>query len=169
MRLIHCSPDVVDKHYFFFSLQYPRRGTIGKNTIESWWGNTVYMKTADQQALPLRKVVPGDFFGLVAVLELFLSLHRADSVITTFSGLDRGDGYYHPLCDLCCCNFISVFRILGFSIDTTHSHVHITPQSNLNVISDTSDPSWTLHRHSQCLRIMRRSLHPLLNHSFRNY
>ncbi|KAI9436132.1 OPT oligopeptide transporter [Lactarius psammicola] len=47
----------------FFALQYPRRGTIGKNTIESWWGNTVYLKTADQQALPLRKVVPGEFFG----------------------------------------------------------------------------------------------------------
>ncbi|KAH9075656.1 OPT oligopeptide transporter [Lactarius deliciosus] len=47
----------------FFALQYPRRGTIGKNTIESWWGNTVYMKTADQQALPLRQVAPGEFFG----------------------------------------------------------------------------------------------------------
>ena len=50
---------------FFKSLQYPRRGTIGENTIESWWGNTVYLKTADQQALPLRKVVPGEFFGSV--------------------------------------------------------------------------------------------------------
>jgi hypothetical protein len=62
----------------FFALQYPRHGTIGKNTIENWWGNTVYMKTADQQALPLRKVVPGEFFGLVAGVELLLSRHGAD-------------------------------------------------------------------------------------------
>ena len=58
-------PDFVDQHYFFTSLQYPRRGTIGRSTIENWWGNTVYMKTADQQALPLRKVVPGEIFGSV--------------------------------------------------------------------------------------------------------
>jgi hypothetical protein len=51
---------------------------MGKNTIENWWGNTVYMKTADQQALPLRKVVPGEFFGLVAGVELFLSRDGAD-------------------------------------------------------------------------------------------
>ncbi|KAI9437044.1 OPT oligopeptide transporter protein-domain-containing protein [Lactarius indigo] len=84
----------------FFALQYPRRGTIGKNTIESWWGNTVYMRTADQQALPLRQVVPGEFFG--------------------------------------------VFRILGFSIDTAH---HTRTQSNLDIISDTSDPRRSVHRY----------------------
>ncbi|KAJ3519803.1 hypothetical protein NM688_g9251 [Phlebia brevispora] len=31
----------------FFCLQFPSDGTIGLNTIQSWWGNTVYQKTAD--------------------------------------------------------------------------------------------------------------------------
>ncbi|KAI0248083.1 OPT oligopeptide transporter, partial [Lactifluus subvellereus] len=47
----------------FFALQYPARGTIGRNTIENWWGNTVYARTADQKTLPLRKVVSGEVFG----------------------------------------------------------------------------------------------------------
>jgi len=47
----------------FFALQYPNRGTIGANTIEKWWGNTVYTQTADQNALPLRQVVAGEYFG----------------------------------------------------------------------------------------------------------
>ncbi|KAI9510643.1 OPT oligopeptide transporter [Russula earlei] len=47
----------------FFALQYPRDGTIGKGTIQNWWGNTVYTRTADQNTLPLRKVVEGEFFG----------------------------------------------------------------------------------------------------------
>jgi len=47
----------------FFALQYPRRGTIGKGTIERWWGNTVYAQTADQNTLPLWQVVAGEFFG----------------------------------------------------------------------------------------------------------
>ncbi|KAI0286616.1 OPT oligopeptide transporter protein-domain-containing protein [Russula aff. rugulosa BPL654] len=42
----------------FFALQYPNRGTMGASTIEKWWGNTVYMETADQKALPLRKSGP---------------------------------------------------------------------------------------------------------------
>jgi hypothetical protein len=25
----------------FFTVQYPRNGTIGLNTIQAWWGNTV--------------------------------------------------------------------------------------------------------------------------------
>ncbi|KAH9994472.1 OPT oligopeptide transporter [Russula vinacea] len=49
--------------FIFFALQYPRRGTIGKGTIERWWGNTVYQQTADQNALPLRQVGAGEFFG----------------------------------------------------------------------------------------------------------
>lgn len=36
------------------------------------------MKTADQQALPLREVVPGEFFGSVTGVELFLNLRGAD-------------------------------------------------------------------------------------------
>jgi hypothetical protein len=81
------------------------------------------MKTADQQALPLRKVVPGENFGLVAGVELFLSPHGADSVITTFSGLDRGDVYYHSPCNHCC-TFISVVCIFGFS-RTHYTHYNL--------------------------------------------
>ncbi|KAJ7271565.1 OPT oligopeptide transporter protein-domain-containing protein [Mycena rebaudengoi] len=29
----------------FFCLQYPRDGAIGKNTIQAWWGNNVYLNT----------------------------------------------------------------------------------------------------------------------------
>lgn len=48
----------------FFCLQYPRSGSIGRDTIESWWGNTVYMDTADQLALPLITIpVGGKPFG----------------------------------------------------------------------------------------------------------
>ena len=85
-------PDSFEKFSFSYpSLQYPRHGTIGENTIENWWGNTVYMKTADQQALPLRKVVPGEFFGLVVRVKLSLNRHGANCMITAFPGLDRGD------------------------------------------------------------------------------
>jgi len=47
----------------FFALQYPRNGNLGENTIQSWWGNTVYARTADQKTLPLRQVTAGGFFG----------------------------------------------------------------------------------------------------------
>ncbi|KAI0044883.1 oligopeptide transporter [Auriscalpium vulgare] len=47
----------------FFCLQYPRHGNIGRGTIESWWGNTVYQKTADFRMLPLRRVAEGEYFG----------------------------------------------------------------------------------------------------------
>ena len=107
VRLTHSFPWLRWQALLFFSsLQYPQHGTMGANTIESWWGNTVYLKTADQQALPMRKVVPGEFFGLV--VNFSWASHRTDS---GFSGLNRGDVYYHSLCDLCC-NFISVFRRL---------------------------------------------------------
>ncbi|TFY70179.1 hypothetical protein EVG20_g2824 [Dentipellis fragilis] len=50
----------------FFCLQYPRHGNIGKDTIQSWWGNTVYNRTADALSLPLKTVSQDDtrkFFG----------------------------------------------------------------------------------------------------------
>jgi len=47
----------------FFALQYPRNGNMGANSVGRWWGNTVYTQTADQNALPLRKVAAGEFFG----------------------------------------------------------------------------------------------------------
>ncbi|PFH49542.1 hypothetical protein AMATHDRAFT_48643 [Amanita thiersii Skay4041] len=47
----------------FFCLQYPRNGTIGLNSIQKWWGNTVPFETADGKAIPLRSVPDGGFFG----------------------------------------------------------------------------------------------------------
>ncbi|KAJ3530568.1 hypothetical protein NM688_g7690 [Phlebia brevispora] len=40
----------------FFTLQFPRNGTVGKNTIQSWWGNTVSFANADGAAAPLWKL-----------------------------------------------------------------------------------------------------------------
>ncbi|KIK65895.1 hypothetical protein GYMLUDRAFT_38376 [Collybiopsis luxurians FD-317 M1] len=37
----------------YFTLQYPRDGTIGQSTILSWWGNTVFSRTADWQGIPV--------------------------------------------------------------------------------------------------------------------
>ena len=44
----------------FFCLQYPQNGTIGANNVLTWWGNTVFLKTADALATPLR-VTNGTF------------------------------------------------------------------------------------------------------------
>ncbi|KAG2148954.1 OPT oligopeptide transporter [Suillus clintonianus] len=35
----------------FFCLQFPQNGTIGANTVAKWWGNTVFLNTADANAL----------------------------------------------------------------------------------------------------------------------
>ncbi|KAF7334639.1 OPT oligopeptide transporter [Mycena venus] len=47
----------------FFILQYPRNGTIGLNTIQSWWGNTVWLNTADGNKTPLISLADGETFG----------------------------------------------------------------------------------------------------------
>ncbi|KAG8844062.1 hypothetical protein FRB96_003295 [Tulasnella sp. 330] len=47
----------------FFCLQYPKNGTIGLTTIETWWGNTVYANTADAAYTPLRPIPEQGFFG----------------------------------------------------------------------------------------------------------
>ncbi|KAG6856129.1 hypothetical protein H0H87_007188, partial [Tephrocybe sp. NHM501043] len=47
----------------FFCLQYPKNGTIGLNSIQTWWGNTVYANTADAAGTPMKIVADGDFFG----------------------------------------------------------------------------------------------------------
>ena len=47
----------------FFCLQYPKNGTIGLNTIQTWWGNTVFLNTADGNAASLQTVAPGSTFG----------------------------------------------------------------------------------------------------------
>ena len=47
------------------SLQYPSNGHIGDGTILSWWGNTVWKRTADYNMTALRsvKAVGEDSFG----------------------------------------------------------------------------------------------------------
>nr|AGA20372.1 oligopeptide transporter 1 [Phanerodontia chrysosporium] len=47
----------------FFALEYPSKGTIGLNTIQSWWGNTVMSNTADGERLPLIALADGQTFG----------------------------------------------------------------------------------------------------------
>jgi OPT family oligopeptide transporter len=47
----------------FFCLQYPLNGNIGIKTIQVWWGNTVYLNTADAKGTPLLTVADGDYFG----------------------------------------------------------------------------------------------------------
>ncbi|KAK7443795.1 hypothetical protein VKT23_015576 [Stygiomarasmius scandens] len=47
----------------FFCLQFPMNGTIGADTIQTWWGNTVPFTNADNDGTPMKVVAPGDFFG----------------------------------------------------------------------------------------------------------
>ncbi|KAJ6518167.1 oligopeptide transporter [Mycena vitilis] len=47
----------------FFILQYPQNGNIGLNTIQSWWGNTVWLNTADGNKTPLITLEDGATFG----------------------------------------------------------------------------------------------------------
>lgn len=49
----------------FFCLQYPKNGTIGANNIATWWGNTVYLNTADANATPYYQLAPNQTFGYV--------------------------------------------------------------------------------------------------------
>ena len=47
----------------FFTLQYPKNGTIGLDNIQNWWGNTVYTKTADYTGVPFKGLLEGGKFG----------------------------------------------------------------------------------------------------------
>ncbi|KAI0251736.1 OPT oligopeptide transporter [Lactifluus subvellereus] len=47
----------------FFALQYPKNGAIGLNNIQTWWGNTVYTKTADYIGLSYKTIPEGGMFG----------------------------------------------------------------------------------------------------------
>jgi hypothetical protein len=47
----------------FFTLQYPKNGTIGLDSIQKWWGNTVYTKTADYRGVPFKSLPEGEKFG----------------------------------------------------------------------------------------------------------
>ena len=55
----------------YFTLQFPANGTIGINSIQKWWGNTVFLNTADAQALPLLPVPTSGRFGQVPLWLLF--------------------------------------------------------------------------------------------------
>ncbi|KAJ3807537.1 OPT oligopeptide transporter [Lentinula aff. lateritia] len=54
----------------YFALQYPKNGTIGKNTILSWWGNTVSFTGADGRGVPVIQLPVGEVFGSVKFLFL---------------------------------------------------------------------------------------------------
>ncbi|TRM62818.1 OPT oligopeptide transporter protein-domain-containing protein [Schizophyllum amplum] len=47
----------------FFALQFPMDGTLGLNTIQAWWGNSVPYEGADYVGVPMKTVAPGDTFG----------------------------------------------------------------------------------------------------------
>ncbi|KDQ08895.1 hypothetical protein BOTBODRAFT_179527 [Botryobasidium botryosum FD-172 SS1] len=49
--------------FIFACLQYPLRGAIGANSIQTWWGNTVYTNTADAKFMPLITLADGEKFG----------------------------------------------------------------------------------------------------------
>ncbi|KAL1705633.1 OPT oligopeptide transporter protein-domain-containing protein [Schizophyllum commune] len=49
----------------YFCLQYPANGTIGANSLQNWWGNTVHKNTLDWSSTPLRRLDQGQSFGCV--------------------------------------------------------------------------------------------------------
>jgi len=38
-------------------------GTIGLNNIQTWWGNTVYVNTADSNGVAYKTIPDGGTFG----------------------------------------------------------------------------------------------------------
>jgi hypothetical protein len=49
--------------FIFFALQYPKNGSIGLNTIQTWWGNAVYTNTADFTGVAHKQIPDGGTFG----------------------------------------------------------------------------------------------------------
>ncbi|KAH8981414.1 small oligopeptide transporter [Lactarius akahatsu] len=47
----------------FFTLQYPKNGTIALDTIQAWWGNVVYTNTGDWKGVADRPLAKGQAFG----------------------------------------------------------------------------------------------------------
>ena len=47
----------------FFALQYPNNGKIGLNSVQTWWGNTVYTKTDDFVGVPYKSLPEGGTFN----------------------------------------------------------------------------------------------------------
>ncbi|KAH7910430.1 OPT oligopeptide transporter [Hygrophoropsis aurantiaca] len=50
----------------FFCLQYPKNGTIGENNVAKWWGNQVFLNTADGKGVPYLPIPDSGTFGLHA-------------------------------------------------------------------------------------------------------
>ncbi|KAG9221094.1 hypothetical protein CCMSSC00406_0005467 [Pleurotus cornucopiae] len=49
--------------FVFFALQFPANGSIGADNIQQWWGNTVFMNTADALGTTLMTVPAGEHIG----------------------------------------------------------------------------------------------------------
>ncbi|KAH7922257.1 OPT oligopeptide transporter [Leucogyrophana mollusca] len=47
----------------FFCLQYPRNGTIGADNVAKWWGNQVFLNTADGKGVPYLPIPESGTFG----------------------------------------------------------------------------------------------------------
>jgi hypothetical protein len=47
----------------FLAMRYWKWPPIGQNTIQAWWGNTVYHNTADFRSEPYKKIADGETFG----------------------------------------------------------------------------------------------------------
>jgi OPT family oligopeptide transporter len=47
----------------FFTLQFPKDGTIGANNVLKWWGNVGAFNNTDGNSVPLKTVAPGMTFG----------------------------------------------------------------------------------------------------------
>ncbi|KAH7096464.1 OPT oligopeptide transporter [Auriculariales sp. MPI-PUGE-AT-0066] len=47
----------------FFCLQFPNNGNVGINTIQVWWGNSVFLNTADYLGTRMRTLAEGETFG----------------------------------------------------------------------------------------------------------
>ncbi|KAI0321181.1 OPT oligopeptide transporter [Amylostereum chailletii] len=54
---------VIGSLLIFFCLQYPKNGTIGLTTIQTWWGNKGAFDTADVAGTPWRSLAEGETFG----------------------------------------------------------------------------------------------------------
>ncbi|KAF9233210.1 OPT oligopeptide transporter protein-domain-containing protein [Melanogaster broomeanus] len=52
----------------FFCLQYPRNGTIGLDTVQTWWGNTVFLNTADGMGMPYKALPDSGTFRAMSRL-----------------------------------------------------------------------------------------------------
>ena len=79
---------------------------IGHDTIQQWWGNTVFKHTADWHATPLRVVPEGEHFGCV------LACAALCVVYLGLADVWRADRTLGRICCcsircICCCHLLS--------------------------------------------------------------